>query len=310
MGGIILAALIGCGGIILAFVSLDVARRRRLPAPNQADLWMQSFGSTVRAEELELNTPFEERILAPIVRSLRGYLVRHTAEGQRQSLEHLLDQAGRPAKLSATDVALLRYAFGVVGLAVSAYLFLPRLNVLLAVVLVVGLTALGFISPWLWLRQLASSRRSQIRKALPDAIDLMVISVEAGLSLEGAFQQVGGKLKGKSPLGDEFERVLTEIHLGNTRQEALMALAKRSELDDLNNLVQSLAQSEQMGVPIARMLRTHAESLRTTRRQRAQEKGGRAGLLMLFPMIGCIFPTIWIILVGPALLILIASGHI
>lgn len=306
----VLAALIGCVGIVLVFVSLDVARRKRQPAASQADLWMQSFGSTVRAEELELSQPFEERILAPIVRALRTYLVRHTADGQRQSLEQLLDQAGRPANLSATDVALLRYAGGVIALAVSAYLFLPRLNLLLAVVLVAGATALGFISPWLWLRQQASARRGRIQRALPDAIDLMVISVEAGLSLEGAFQQVGAKLKSKSPLGDEFERVLTEIHLGDSRQDALMGLARRTELEDVNNLVQALAQSEQMGVPIARMLRTHAEGLRIARRQRAQERGGRAGLLMLFPMVGCIFPTIWIILVGPALLILLASGHI
>jgi tight adherence protein C len=306
----VLAALLGCAGIVLVFVSLDVARRRRQPAGSQADLWMQSFGSTVRAEDIELSQPFEERILAPIVRTLRTYLARHTAEGQRQSLEQLLDQAGRPAKLSAADVTLLRYAGGVIALAISAYLFLPRLNVVLAIVIVAGATVLGFISPWLWLRQQASSRRGVITRALPDAIDLMVISVEAGLSLEGAFQQVGAKLKGKNPLGDEFERVLTEIHLGDTRQDALLGLAKRTEIEDVNNLVQALAQSEQMGVPIARMLRTHAESLRISRRQRAQEKGGRAGLLMLFPMVGCIFPTIWIILVGPALLILFASGHI
>lgn len=306
----IIAALLGCAGLVLIFVSFDLARRGRQPAPNQADLWMQSFGSTVRAEDAELSLPFEERILAPIVRTLRIYLLRHTADGQRQSLEQLLDQAGRPAKLSAADVAILRYAGGLLGLAVSAYLFLPRLNIVLAVVFVAGAAVLGFLAPWLWLRQRASGRKNSIKRALPDAIDLMVISVEAGLSLEGAFQQVGAKLKGRNPLGDEFERVLTEIHLGDTRQDALMGLARRTELEDVNNLVQALAQSEQMGVPIARMLRTHAEGLRTLRRQRAQERGGRAALLMLFPMIGCIFPTIWIILVGPAILIFMAAGHI
>ena len=308
--GVVVAGIIGCAGVVLVFVSLDLARRSRQPAPNPSELWMQSFGSTVRAEDLELNTPFEERVLAPILRNLRNYLVRHTAEGQRQALEQLLDGAGRPGNLSAADVTLLRYVGGFLGGAVFALLLLPRVNLALAVILVAAAAALGFMGPSLWLRQRANNRRNQIRRALPDAIDLMVISVEAGLSLEGAFQQVGAKLKGKNPLGDEFERVITETHLGDTRQDALMALARRTQLEDLNNLVQALAQSEQMGVPIARMLRTHAEGLRVVRRQRAQERGGRAGLLMLFPMIGCIFPTIWIILVGPALLILVASGHI
>lgn len=271
---------------------------------------MQSFGTTVRSEDLELQTPFDERVLAPVIRRARAFLNRRTPEAQRQALEQLLDRAGRPANLSPTDVTLMRYAFGVLGLIGGALLAFPRFTPLMSVIVVVVLTALGFFSVPLWLRLRGDSRRASIQRALPDAIDLMVISVEAGLSLDGAIQQVGTKLKGKNPLGDEFERVVTEIHLGNTRQQALLAMGERTKLDEVTQLVQALSQSEQMGVPIAKMLRTHSESVRAARRQRAQERGGRAGLMMLFPMIGCIFPTIWIVLVGPALLILIVSGHI
>ncbi len=306
----IVAGLIGCAGIVFAALSLDLARRRRAPAPNSADLWMQSFGETVRAEELELQSPFDERVLAPFIRRARAFLSRRTPEAQRQALELLLDAAGRPGKLSATDVTLVGYALALLGLILGAFLALPRLEPLVALLVAIALSAAGYYSVPLWLRLAAGSRRGAIQRALPDAVDLMVISVEAGLSLDGALLQVGSKLKGKNPLGDEFERVVTEIHLGNTRQDALYAMGRRTGLDDVNQLVQALAQSEQMGVPVAKMLRTHAESVRGIRRQRAQERGGRAGLLMLFPMIGCIFPTIWIILVGPALLILMATGHI
>jgi len=304
------AGLIGCAGLAFAFFSLDLARRGRAPAANPAELWMQSFGSTVRSEDLELQTPFDERILAPFIRRARAFLSRRTPEGRRQALEAMLDGAGRPANLTGTDVTLIGYALAVLGLILGAFIAFPRFNPLVSVLVVVGLSALGFYAVPLWLRMTADSRRGAIQRALPDAVDLMVISVEAGLSLDGAIQQVGNKLKGKNPLGDEFERVITEIHLGNTRQDALVAMGQRTGLDDVNQLVQALAQSEQMGVPIAKMLRNHAESVRSVRRQRAQERGGRAGLMMLFPMIGCIFPTIWIILVGPALLILFATGHI
>jgi tight adherence protein C len=310
VSGAIVAGLVGCIGIVFACISLDLARRGRAPAPNPAEAWMSSFGSTIRSEELELQAPFDERVLAPFIRRARAFLNRRTPEAQRQALERQLDEAGRPGNLSATDVTLMRYAFGFLGLIAGALLAFPRFNPLVSVIVVVVLTGFGFYAVPLWLRQVSRSRRSAIQRALPDAIDLMVISVEAGLSLDGAVQQVGTKLKGKNPLGDEFERVVTEIHLGNTRQEALLAMGQRTGLDDVNQLVQALSQSEQMGVPIAKMLRTHSESVRALRRQRAQERGGRAGLLMLFPMIGCIFPTIWLILVGPALLILIASGHI
>jgi tight adherence protein C len=306
----IVLGLIGCAGLIFACISLDLARRGRAPAANPAELWMRSFGSTVSSEDLELQTPFDERILAPFIRRARAFLSRRTPEAQRQALELLIDGAGRPGNLSATDVTLIKYAFAVLGLVAGALLAFPRFNPLVSVLVVVALTALGFYSVPLWLRSRAASRRGQIQRALPDAIDLMVISVEAGLSLDAALQQVGTKMKGKSPIGDEFERVVTEIHLGNTRQDALYAMGNRTGLDDVNQLVQALSQSEQMGVPVAKMLRTHSESARAVRRQRAQERGGRAGLMMLFPMIGCIFPTIWIILVGPALLILVATGHI
>jgi tight adherence protein C len=310
MDGTILAGLIGCVGIVLVFVSIDFARRGRAATPNPAELWVRSFGATVESEDIDLEAPFDERILAPVVRRTRAFLSRRTPEGQRLAVEQLLDEAGRPANLSASDLTLIRYGTAVLGLLLGAALAFPRFNPVVAVAIAVAFTAGGFYGPTFWLRSAAGTRRNAIQRSLPDALDLMVISVEAGLSLDGAIQQVGAKLKGKTPLGDEFERVVTEIHLGNTRQDALYAMARRCGLDDVHQLVQALSQSEQMGVPIAKMLRTHSEGLRAIRRQRAQERGGRAGLLMLFPMIGCIFPTIWIILVGPAVLILIASGHL
>jgi tight adherence protein C len=159
--------------------------------------------------------------------------------------------------------------------------------------------------PVLWLRQLVNQRRSEIEFALPNAIDLLSVSVEAGLSFESALANVAEKIEG--PLGEEFQQALREIRLGRPRLEALDDMGRRVAVEELHNLVQSIIQSAQLGTPISQILAVQSEEIRRRRRQRAQELGARAPLKMLIPMVTCIFPTLWVMLLGPAVLLVLAQ---
>jgi tight adherence protein C len=154
-----------------------------------------------------------------------------------------------------------------------------------------------------WLRFKINRRRGQLQTALPDALDLLIVSVEAGLSFDAAMERVADKLQ--NPLGDEFARVLQEKRLGRPRLEALDDLGRRSGVEEVNNFIQAVIQSEQLGSSIARILRVQSDEIRQNRVLRAQSKAGRAALLMMGPMVCCIFPTLWIILLGPAAILAI-----
>jgi tight adherence protein C len=178
-------------------------------------------------------------------------------------------------------------------------------NTLLLVLFLAGLALLGYYFPVLWLRQLVDGKRKQIQQALPDALDLLVICVDAGLGFDAALVRVTNKYK--NALADKFAQALREISLGRPRQEALDEMGRSSGVDDLHNFVQAVIQSEQFGTGIGKILRIQSDEMRRKRRQRAQQLGAQATLKMMLPMVGCIFPTLWIILLGPALLIIMKA---
>jgi tight adherence protein C len=161
----------------------------------------------------------------------------------------------------------------------------------------------GLYGPTLWLRNRLNRRRNEIQLELPDAIDVLVVCVEAGLTFESAMEKVVEKYD--HALADEFGRVMQEIRLGRPRLEALNDMGERTGVDELNNFVQAIIQSEQLGSGVSRILRIQSDEVRTKRLLTAQERGARASLKMLLPMLGCIFPTLWVILLGPAALLAI-----
>jgi tight adherence protein C len=163
-------------------------------------------------------------------------------------------------------------------------------------------TVVGYFLPQLWLRQKVNDRRREIQKGLPDAMDLLVIAVDAGLGFDAALARVVEKYK--NALSDEFGKVLREVSLGRPRLEAMDEMGRSSGVEDLHNFIQAIIQSEQFGTGIGKILRIQADEMRRKRRQRAQELAAQATLKMLLPMVGCIFPTLWIVLLGPAVLIL------
>jgi len=302
----LLLGAMAAAGVFLFFLGL--ASR---PTSSAADMVAERLQSYARGgvdlplteDEIVLQQPFSDRFIRPTVERVGRYFAARTSEQQRYSLLTQLDLAGRPGDLSPEDFTVFRYAACValfaVGLLLGALTGEPVLIVVFAAV-----TALmGFYGPLLWLRSRVSKRRREIQMALPDALDLLTIAVEAGLGLDAAIKRVTEKFQ--NALADEFAKVLQETMLGRSRLDALDEMGRRSGVEDLHNFVQAIIQSEQMGVGVARILRLQSDEIRRKRRQRAQEKAAQASLKMMLPMVGCIFPTLWIVLLGPAVLLVL-----
>jgi tight adherence protein C len=308
MSSTLLLSLVVGLGVLMIFIGLA-----RTPSRNTAEMVQQRLtaygggGSADRPltlEEVELQRPFSERFLRPAIERLGSIMSRSTPQKARQNLMNRLELAGRPGNLTPEDFAAVRIVAAAVMAAIGLLLGLLLKNpVYLAVSVALG-AGLGFYLPVLWLKQKVDKRRNEIQKGLPDAMDLLVIAVDAGLGFDAALARVTDKYK--NALSDEFAKVLREVSLGRPRLEAMDEMGRSSGVEDLHNFIQAIIQSEQFGTGIGKILRIQADEMRRKRRQRAQEKAAQATLKMMLPMVGCIFPTLWIVLLGPAALILMA----
>jgi tight adherence protein C len=308
MSSTLLLSLVVGLGVLMIFIGLA-----RTPSRNTAEMVQQRLtaygggGSADRPltlEEVELQRPFSERFLRPAIERLGSIMSRSTPQKARQNLMNRLELAGRPGNLTPEDFAAVRIVAAAVMAAIGLLLGLLLKNpVYLAVAVALG-AGLGFYLPVLWLKQKVDKRRNEIQKGLPDAMDLLVIAVDAGLGFDAALARVTDKYK--NALSDEFAKVLREVSLGRPRLEAMDEMGRSSGVEDLHNFIQAIIQSEQFGTGIGKILRIQADEMRRKRRQRAQEKAAQATLKMMLPMVGCIFPTLWIVLLGPAALILMA----
>jgi tight adherence protein C len=251
--------------------------------------------------EMELQQPFNERVVRPIIKRLGRLLEQTMPEKARQQIHASLLLAGRPGGLSASDFIAVRYVltglFCTLGILIGV---LAQKPVVLAVGAAVG-AGIGLYGPMFWLRSRLRRRRSDIQSDLPDVIDVLVVCVEAGLTLESAIERVVEKYD--HALAYEFGRAMQEVKLGRPRLEALNDMGQRCGVEELNNFVQAIIQSEQLGSGVSRILRIQSDEIRQKRFFSAQERGAKASLKMLLPMLGCIFPTLWIILLGPAALL-------
>jgi tight adherence protein C len=280
-------------------------------APSNADLVegrLRAYetGLPVSAAEMELQAPFGDRIVRPVLKRLGRLLEQTMPEKARQRIHLDLYLAGRPGGLSTSDFIAIRYVatglFCCLGIGVG---LLTGSAVLIAVSATVG-AVLGLYLPTLWLRRKVTGRRREVQSVLPDVLDVLVVCVEAGLTFEAAVEKISQKYD--HALAEEFGRVLQEIRLGKPRLEALNDMAQRCGIEELNSFAQAVIQSEQLGSGIAKVLRIQSDEIRQKRLLSAQERGAKASLKMLIPMVGCIFPTLWVILLGPALILLMHSG--
>jgi tight adherence protein C len=298
-----IAVLLGAVAALGVFTSVSAFNP---PAPSNADLVegrlrIYETGQPVSVSELELREPFGERVLRPLAKRLGKLVEQSLPDKARQQIAHNLVIAGRPGGMSAGDFIAMRYvltaAFCILGILIGVLTHNP---IALALFAAVG-AVVGLYGPVFWLRMKLNGRRNDIQAALPDVMDVLVVCVEAGLTFEAAMEKVVEKFD--HALADEFGRVMQEVRLGRPRLEALNDMGERTGVDELNNFVQAIIQSEQLGSGISRILRIQSEEIRAKRLITAQERGARASLKMLIPMLACIFPTLWVILLGPAALL-------
>ena len=284
-----LAAGVICGGIVFAyFIAIDRVRAAAANGGSMAGAPRQTFVKQL------------ESMLRPVSR-----LPARTAIQLRQKLS----QAGSPGSLTPAGFQSLRLSLGallaIVGLGVGLILRLGIPDYLAAPLVGAGLAALGYFLPLLWLEQRIAQRRRQIQRSLAEATDLLTLVVESGMSLDEGLLSITERFH--NALGDEIGKVLREIRLGRPRMSALEHMADTAGVQDLHHLVESIVQSDQMGVPIARLLRVQATEMRRRQRQGAQERAAQASSRMVFPMVGCIFPVLWIVLLGPAIIQVLRS---
>jgi tight adherence protein C len=290
-------------GLFLIFYSLDKRK------PNDVlEQRLKGYGEIEHftLDDIELQKSFDERVLRPSLERVGKLIADRTPEKSRDSLRVKLSVAGNPGNLSVGGFTALRDGVAIVGLVLGVLLgVLVNHSVLGGVVGGAVGVLVGFYAPLYWLNYLAGGRRKQIQRSLPDAMDLLTVAAEAGQSFDAAIQTVVEKFN--NALSEEFAKVLKEVQLGRPRLEALEEMGRRSGVEDVQNFVQAVIQSEQMGVGIAKILRIQAAELRRRRRQRAQEQAAQASLKMMLPMVGCIFPTLWVILLGPAILVILKA---
>ncbi len=246
--------------------------------------------------EIELSQPFADRFIKPFLDRMGRRVAALQPKDQARKLQIMIDLAGRPLGINAASLVAVQITLAVVlGIAFLGLAALLNFPPLLG--LVFGLIV-GYIGPQYYLKRIVTARQKEITLALPNSLDLLCISVEAGLGFDAALTRVVEKFD--NALSREFAFVLNEIRLGRPRQEALEELGHRSGVQELNAFIQALVQSDQLGVGIARVLRIQSDELRRRRRQKAEAKAQQASLKMLFPMVGCIFPSLFVILLGPA----------
>jgi len=257
-------------------------------------------------EELELSQDFGQRIILPLFNRVGELAQRFTPQATLESARLRLEMAGNPMQMNPAFFLMLRFVFAVLFGGILFLIFartggdwLQALGISLLFLLI------GFAFPSLWLSGRIKARQKAVFRAMPDALDLLTISVEAGLGFDAAMAKVHEKWINELAL--EFGRVIQEIRLGKLRRDALRDMSDRLGVSEMSSFVAAVIQSEQLGVSMAKVLRIQSDQMRVRRRQMAEEEAHKAPIKMVFPIALLIFPSIMIILLGPAAMLLLTS---
>jgi tight adherence protein C len=266
-----------------------------------AGYWLVASNRGAEARVLALQ-PAEARPIAETTDGRRGrpFLVGRLLPSRTLARTATrLNMAGNPLDASAMYTLVLFFAIGLpalfVGLVWLIFGSAPS-GVGLLLILFVGFV-FGAVAPFRWLRWLVNKRQATMRKRLPDMLDLLTLCVEAGLGLDAAFRRVSDEMEG--PLSEEISTMLDEVDLGKPRRQALVDMAKRCGVPEIDLTVNAVIQSQQIGSSLARTLRAQAHQLRTRRRQRAEQLARQAGVKMAFPLVLCLMPSLFVVVLGP-----------
>ncbi|TVR74989.1 MAG: type II secretion system F family protein [Sphaerobacteraceae bacterium] len=300
MGGEVIAIAI----ILMIIISLGLVvvgyRRANQDIVIEERLTQYGHREVSSLTELELEQPFQDRVVFPVLRRLSRLGRRFTPRSAMEGLRQQLVEAGSPSGIGPAEYLGIRVATALSLSGVVLLMFLlGGADLLLGLGLSAFMLLLGYMLPGYWLKSRISARRKSVQQSLPDAIDLLTISVESGLGFDPALARVIEKWDNE--LTREFGRMLSEIRMGKSRREAMRELSQRVNVDDLNVFVSSMIQADQLGVSISQVLRVQSKQMRLRRRQRAEEQAHKAPVKMLFPMVFLIFPALYIVLLGPAI---------
>lgn len=292
--------MIGLGAVLLfAIVLIAITLMRSSRQPDGINERLSQFTERpLTLAEMELQQPFSQRVLLPLARNILALLGKLSPKQSAERIRLNLQQAGNPGNLSPTMFSGIRMGLSIVLLLVFAAVTFPSMPFTQALMYSAIGAVVGYILPGIWLGQQIKKRKHNLIKALPDALDLLTISVEAGLAFDSAMQRVSEKWDNE--LSREFRRVLTDTRLGRARRDALKDMVARCGVDDIQTFIAAIIQAEQLGVSIGKILRVQADQMRIRRRQRAEEAAHQAPIKMLFPMVFLIFPSLFVVILGPA----------
>jgi len=301
--------LIVAGGLFLLFVIIGVVAVSLRQNSEDADDPLQARlaeylqrGDVTSLEEIELSQPFSERVIIPIIKRIGELSARFTPQKAMQDTARMMEQAGNPWPIDAATFLAIRFILAVVmgGFVITMVVLSPSPNPSDNAMYIGGAAFGGFYLPHLMLTSRITARQKEIRNAMPDALDLLTICVEAGLGFDAAMAKVSEKWENQLSLA--FARVIKEIQLGKVRREALKDMSDRLGIAEMTSFVAAIIQSEQLGVSMAKVLRIQSDQMRVKRRQYAEEQAHKAPVKMIIPMAFLMFPTIMIIILTPAAL--------
>jgi tight adherence protein C len=280
--------------------AVGVARGRR-PAFNVAEYFhdLDADHRPIDEFEAKLAEPFWVRVVKPFSGKALKRVTRFTPREYLERTHRKLLLSGLSGSMRAEEFVIAQAAAtGLLTVGALGYLFIAQPAPRIGIMMLVAAPVIGWCLPASWLSRKVSERQGAILKDLPDTLDLLAISVEAGMGFEGALEIVCQHFS--SPLAEEFSRTLHEMELGLPRRDAFQNLKRRTEVPELSNFVLALLQADALGIPIGRVLKTQATEMRNKRRQWAREKAAKLPVKMLFPLVGFVFPAIMVVVLGPA----------
>jgi len=301
-----LIAFLSCLSISFLIIGLSIKSERQIVKDRMAKRKTIIPGQPSQySVEVEMSLPFKERVLIPFLSKLARLAGRVSPSGSTQLIEKKLITAGHPYGIGSREFLGIRVisciGFILLGIIAAKFMGTPLMKLLAAA----GAMFAGIYLPGYWLQQVTNARQLTIRKVLPEMLDLLTVSVEAGLGLDGAMQKVVEKMR--NPLADEMNRALQEMRVGKTRVEALRDMSERVDVSELTSFVASICQADQLGGSISKVLKVQSDTLRKRRIQRARDLAATLPVKMLFPMVFFIFPAIFVVVLAPGALQIIKS---